>query len=81
MSREESQTFTNKELLRELINKTELNGNRLTAIETKIDAGAKTMEDHSKDIRGLNSWMNGVKATLAIIGPTVGIHFFKNGGL
>ncbi len=81
MSREESNGFTTREMLRELINKTELNGNRLTAIETKIDAGSKTMEDHSKDIKTLSSWMNGVKAAVGIVGSSVGIHFFKNGGL
>ena len=81
MSEKEAQGFTTRELLRELINKADMAGNRLTAIETKLDNGAKVMEEQGKDIKSLNSWMNGIKAGISLIGGSVGIHFFKNGGL
>ena len=81
MSEQQANGFTSRELLRMLVDKTEAIGNKVSVIETKIDSGKEKMDDHEKDIKSLNGWMNGIKAITALMGSALGIHFFKNGGI
>ena len=81
MSADESKAFTTRELLREIINEQKAQGNDIATIKANMITGKATMEENSKDIKSLSAWMNGIKAGISLIGGTVGIHFFKNGGL
>ena len=81
MSREEANGFTTRELLREIINEQKAQGNDLATIKANMLTGKATMEEQSKDIKSLSAWVNGIKAGISIIGGSMGIHFFKNGGV
>ena len=81
MSRDEANGFTTRDLLRQIINEQKAQGNDLATIKANMITGKATMEENSKDIKSLSAWMNGIKAGISLIGGTVGIHFFKNGGL
>ena len=81
MSADESKAFTTRDLLRQIINEQKAQGNDLATIKANMITGKATMEENSKDIKSLSAWMNGIKAGISLIGTSLGIHIFKQGGL